>query len=63
MSNHQQVISQCVDPSISVLDNRAATSSKLGDYQRALNDGKRMISLGKAQVTVRLKAPLHDYPY
>ncbi|KAL8941939.1 MAG: hypothetical protein Q9216_001967 [Gyalolechia sp. 2 TL-2023] len=38
------VISSETTPSISVLDNRAATYEKLGDLQAALKDGRRMIT-------------------
>lgn len=37
------VITSELKPSISVLDNRAATYEKLGDLQAALKDGRRMI--------------------
>lgn len=48
----QQVLDSTADPSLDVLDNRAATYVKLGDFQKALKDGRRMIALGKQNVKV-----------
>ena len=46
------MISEFADPPLSVFDNRAAAYAKLGDLQEALRDAKRMIHIGKSQVTV-----------
>ncbi|KAL9595626.1 MAG: hypothetical protein Q9219_006332 [cf. Caloplaca sp. 3 TL-2023] len=46
------VISQERYPSLTVLDNRAATYEKLGDQQAALKDGRRMIQDFKTSCAV-----------
>jgi len=48
----QQTISQWANPPLSVLDNHAATLTKLGNLPGALRDGRRMIQMGKTEVTV-----------
>lgn len=48
----QQTISQWPSPPLSVLDNRAATLTKLGNLPGALRDGRKMIQMGKTDVTV-----------
>ena len=51
-----QAIEQQRRPSVSVLDNRAATYTKLEDLQAALRDGRQMIHVGKTDVTVWIPA-------
>ena len=50
--DRHQAIDQQRCPSVSALDNRAATYTKLGDLQAALRDGKEMIHAAKTDVTV-----------
>lgn len=47
-----QAIEQQRYPSVSSLDNRAATYTKLGDLQAALRDGKKMIHAARTDITV-----------
>lgn len=47
-----QIISQERNPAVSVLDNRAATYEKLGDFHAALKDGRRIISDHKTSCAV-----------
>jgi F-box/TPR repeat protein Pof3 len=49
------LISELHDPPLSILDNRAATYSKLEDLPKALKDGKRMIHLDKKEATGYLR--------
>lgn len=51
-TNALQTISQWANPPLSVIDNRAATLTKLGNLPGALRDGRRMIQLGKTDATV-----------
>ena len=49
----RQVIARCEDPPLSILDNRAATYTKLEEFPKALADARHMIQLSKAEVKVR----------
>jgi tetratricopeptide (TPR) repeat protein len=40
-------LQECIEPPLSVLDNRVAAYIKLGDLQNALRDGKQMIRAAK----------------
>ncbi|MCJ1322703.1 hypothetical protein MMC15_008052 [Xylographa vitiligo] len=44
------VIARCEDPPLSILDNRAATYTKLEEFPKALADARHMIQLSKAEV-------------
>ncbi|MCJ1381933.1 hypothetical protein MMC17_005045 [Xylographa soralifera] len=43
-------IARCDDPPLSILDNRAATYTKLEELPKALADGRRMIQVAKGEV-------------
>ncbi|MCJ1415489.1 hypothetical protein MMC32_001821 [Xylographa parallela] len=43
-------VAQCDDPPLSILDNRAATYTKLEEFPKALADGRHMIQVAKAEV-------------
>jgi len=51
-TNAQQTILRWTNPPLSVLDNRAATLTKLGNLPGALRDGRKMIHMEKTEVTV-----------
>jgi tetratricopeptide (TPR) repeat protein len=40
-------LQECIEPPLSVLDNRVAAYLKLGDLQNALRDGRQMIRAAK----------------
>ena len=50
-----QAISQDAKAPVAVLDNRAATYSKLGNLRAALNDGRQMIQQEKSNCSVLQK--------
>ncbi|KAI4148317.1 MAG: hypothetical protein L6R39_002812 [Caloplaca ligustica] len=55
LSWFNSVIAQEREPSLDVLDNRAATYEKLGDLHAALKDGRRMVSDYKSSCTGYLR--------
>jgi hypothetical protein len=48
----QQIISSSPKPPLSILDCRAGTYIKLGEFEKALKDGKRMIKGAEEKAVV-----------